>query len=279
MTRQHGIGAAMARSLVERLGDDCGAATVLAERLNSGLATLPRGAGIGGVGPAAIARAATDFVDRGWLSEDAVGWRRTPAPLPAGLTAFLAGAEAMRSAVAGQMEAVASAVVTLPDAPSAIADALPRQGPIYASLEKTEEMLGALARAAVASFTVMSPFVNHDGARFAMRLFEDCGAPRRTLITRLAGPTRVVVEELLPTLRTMHVRVLDYLLPAGGGYETFHAKVVIADADQAYVGSANMTRYARHSMELGVMLTGRQARAVAAVVRAVEGISRPVLPG
>lgn len=269
----------MARSLVERLGDDCGAATALAERLGSGTTTLARGATINGVGPAAISRAASDFVDRGWLYADAAGWRRTLEPLPAGLAAFLAGAEAMRYASAARMDAVASAVVTLPAAPSAIASALPLQGPIHASLERTEEMLGALARAAVASFTVMSPFVNYDGARLAMRLFEDCRAPRKTLITRLAGPTRVVVDELLPTLRTMRVRVLDYLLPAGNGYETFHAKVVIADADQAYVGSANMTRYARHSMELGVLLTGRQARAVAAVVRAVEGISRPVVPG
>jgi len=268
----------MARSLVERLGHDCGAATALAVRLGSGMTTLARGATIGGVSPAAVARAASDFVDRGWLYEDAAGWRRTPEPFPAGLAAFLAGAEAMRSASAARMDAVASAVVTLPAAPSAIAGALPLQGPIHASLERTEEMLGALARAAVASFTVMSPFVNHDGALFAMRLFEDCRAPRKTLITRLAGPTRVVVNELLPTLRTMRVRVLNYLLPAEDGYETFHAKVVIADADQAYVGSANMTRYARHSMELGVVLTGRQARAVAAVVRAVEGISRPVLP-
>ncbi len=269
----------MARSLLERLGDDCAAATALAELLDSGMATLARGATIGGFSPAAVSRAATDFVDRGWLSEDAAGWRRTLESLPAGLAAFLAGAEAMRSLSAARMDAVASAVVTLPAAPSAIAGALPLQGPIHASLEKTEEMLSALARAAVASFTVMSPFVNHDGARFAMRLFEHCRAPRKTLITRLAGSTRVVVDELLPTLRTARVRVLDYLLPAGGGYETFHAKVVIADADQAYVGSANMTRYARHSMELGVMLTGRQARAVSAVVRAVEGISRPVLPG
>ncbi len=73
------------------------------------------------------------------------------------------------------------------------------------------------------------------------------------------------------------ISVLDYLLPAEDGYETFHAKVVIADGDQAYVGSANMTRYARHSMELGVIVKGRPARAVAALVRAVERISVPVV--
>lgn len=275
MTRQTSIGAATARSLVERLGDDCAAATALAERLGSGMAAHARGATIGGFGPAVVSRAATDFVNRGWRSKDAAGLRRTLKPLPAGLAAFLAGAQAMRSVSAARMDAVASAVVTLPAAPTEIAGALPLHGPIHASLEKTEEMLGALARASVASFAVMSHFVNHDVARFAMRSFEDCCAPKKTLITRLAGSTRVVVDDL----RTTRVRVLDYLLLAAGGHETFHAKAVISDADQAYVGSAKMTRYARHSMELGVMLTGRQARAASAVVRAVEGISRPVLQG
>jgi phosphatidylserine/phosphatidylglycerophosphate/cardiolipin synthase-like enzyme len=86
----------------------------------------------------------------------------------------------------------------------------------------------------------------------------------------------LAIDPLIPTLNEMGVRLLNYLLPAGDGYETFHAKVVVADADQAYVGSANMTKYARHSMELGVVLRGRSARAVAALVRAVEHISLPI---
>lgn len=80
----------------------------------------------------------------------------------------------------------------------------------------------------------------------------------------------------MPAMAAKGVRVLNYLLPADGSYETFHAKVVIADGDHAYVGSANMTRYARHSMELGVIVKGRPARAVAALVRGVERISKPV---
>jgi phosphatidylserine/phosphatidylglycerophosphate/cardiolipin synthase-like enzyme len=62
-----------------------------------------------------------------------------------------------------------------------------------------------------------------------------------------------------------------------GGYESFHAKVVLADEDLAYVGSANMTQYERHSMELGLVVEGRPARAIASVVRAVEEVSLPVL--
>lgn len=267
------IGAGMARSLVQGLGDDCGAGAALAARLETGMVTIAPGIGIGGFGPASIGRAASDFTARHWLVQDEMGWRRTPEALPAGLAAFLAGAEAMRAYNSSRIDKIASAVVTLPDEPSTIARALRAHGPIHASLGRTEEVLGGIARAAITSFTVMSPFVNYEGARFAMQLFEQCNAPRRTLITRRAGPTKATVDMLMPTLDAMGVRVLNYILPAGDGYETFHAKVAIADADHAYVGSANMTKYARHSMELGVFLTGRQARAVASIVRAIEDIS------
>jgi phosphatidylserine/phosphatidylglycerophosphate/cardiolipin synthase-like enzyme len=35
---------------------------------------------------------------------------------------------------------------------------------------------------------------------------------------------------------------------------SFNAKVALADSELAYVGSANMTMFARHSMELGVLV-------------------------
>jgi hypothetical protein len=56
----------------------------------------------------------------------------------------------------------------------------------------------------------------------------------------------------------------------------FHAKVALADSDLAYVGSANMTMFSRHSMELGVLVEGRAARVVANVVRAVTKVSHPI---
>lgn len=167
-------------------------------------------------------------------------------------------------------------MVTLPVAPSAIARVLPAEGPVHASIGRTEEALGELAGAALSSLTVMSPFVNREGAEFVMHLFDQTRAQRRTLITRRAGSTRTALDPLLLAMLAKGIGVLDYLLPAEVGYETFHAKIVIADADQAYVGSANMTRYARHSMELGMLVRGRPARAVAALVRAVERVSRPV---
>lgn len=268
------IGAGLGRSLVEALGGDCGAAAALATHFEGGIASIERGTALGGLSAASMERVARDFAGRGWLIDDVAGWRRSAIPLPAGLSAFLAGAEAMRAARA--LDADALAIVTLPAAPSAIARVLPAEGPIHASMGRTEDALGEIARTAVRSLTVMSPFVNREGAEFALHLFDQSTARRRTLITRRAGSTRSALDPLLPAMTARGVSVLDYLLPADGGYETFHAKVIIADGDQAYVGSANMTRYARHSMELGVIVKGRSARAVAALVRAVERIARPV---
>lgn len=268
------IGAGLGKSLVEALGSDCAAGAVLAAHFESGVASIARGTALGGKSAASVERAARDFASRGWLAADHTEWRRSPVPLPRDLGAFLAGAEAMRAARAQDGEALA--VVTLPAAPSAIARALPAEGPIHASIGRTEETLGELARAALSSFTVVSPFVNQEGAEFVMHLFDQTNAPHRTLITRCAGSTRAALDPLLPVLLGKGIGVLDYLLPAEGGYETFHAKIAIADGDQAYVGSANMTRYARHSMELGMLVRGRPARAVAALVGAVERVSRPV---
>lgn len=269
------IGVSLARSLVEALGSDCAAGAVLAARFEGAIQSIRRGTSIDGVSPASIDRAARDFARRGWLEADGDGWRRSAAPFPPGLGTFLLGAEAMRSTRVPDAETLA--VVTLPEAPSAIARILPTEGPIHASIGRTEDSLNEIARAAVTSLTVMSPFVNREGGEFTQQLFDNCSAPRRTLITRRAGATRLALEPLLPEMASKGITVLDYLLPAEGGFETFHAKIVIADGDQAYVGSANMTRYARHSMELGVIVKGRAARAVAALVRAVERISVPVV--
>lgn len=269
-----GIGADLGRSLVDSLGGDCAAGAALAVYFEGGIASIESGTALGGLSAASIERAACDFASRGWLVADATGWRRSVIPLPPGLGVFLAGAEAMRTARSPDADALA--VVTLPAAPSAIGRVLPAEGPIHASIGRTEEALGEIARKAVRSLTVMSPFVNREGAEFVQYLFDQSTAPRRTLITRHTGLTRSALNPLLPAMAAKGVRVLDYLLPAEGGYETFHAKVVIADGDQAYVGSANMTRYARHSMELGVIVRGRPARAAAALVRAVERISQPL---
>ncbi|WMT87494.1 hypothetical protein NO932_02515 [Pelagibacterium sp. 26DY04] len=180
----------------------------------------------------------------------------------------------MRNITLAETESVA--VVTLPAAPSRLAEVLPTEGPVHASMEKTSDEMARIARSAVSSITIMSPFVNRDGAEFAMRTFDESPAPQKTLITRLSGKTGRAVRPLVAEMQRRGIRVLDYFIRAGDGYETFHAKIVIADGDLAYIGSANMTLYDRHSMELGIIVKGKPARAVSALVRSVERVSVPV---
>src|SRR6266446_1927253 len=91
--------------------------------------------------------------------------------------------------------------------------------------------------------------------------------------------TRDALESVVETasdLTAAGILAFDYTLDAVGGFETFHAKVALADSELAYVGSANMTMFARHSMELGVVVEGRAARVIANVIRAVVRVARPI---
>ena len=273
MTANNALGIDVGRSLIAALGQDCGTAAALAERLEQGAQSVTTTSLVGRFSAASVERVARNFESRGWLVKDGAIWRMSQMPLPKGLSSFLTGAAEMR--VYALAEAAPVAVVTLPGLPSRLTQVLPIEGPVHASMESTDNEITRIARSAVSSITIMSPFVNREGAEFAMRVFDQSQAKDKTLITRLAGKTGHVVRPLLDAMERRGIRVLDYFIPAGEGYETFHAKVVIADGDLAYVGSANMTMYSRHSMELGIIVKGKAAHAVAALVRSVQRISVP----
>ncbi len=274
MTWAAPLGADLARSLVVGLGADCPTAAALA-RVMAGrqgyaidihnLADWPA---------AAIQRVTSDFVARGWLSHTDTGWQVGPGQMPSGLASFLDGAAAMRAIMPD--EGMATAVVTMPPSPSVIGAALPTTGLAYAALVHTKDALEKLADAAANSLTIMTPFLNDEGLVIAVDLFRRTCARRRHLIIRRSGSARAAVDRGWPYLRQLNVDVLNYTLPVGDGYETFHAKIVLADQDLAYVGSANMTAFARHSMELGILTDGRAARVVASIVRGVERIATPL---
>jgi phosphatidylserine/phosphatidylglycerophosphate/cardiolipin synthase-like enzyme len=164
----------------------------------------------------------------------------------------------------------------MPPAPSAIAAALPMSGLAYASLVSTRDALQTVAENAVDSLTVMTPFLNRDGLIFVLSLFELTRARTRNLIVRQIGEARRTVVDHAAEVAATGISCFDYTIDAPGGFETFHAKVALADSGFAYVGSANMTMFSRHSMELGVLVEGRAARVIANVVRAVTKIARPI---
>jgi len=63
------------------------------------------------------------------------------------------------------------------------------------------------------------------------------------------------------------------------GSLTFHFKTAIADAERAYLGSANFNTAGLASRwELGVLLTGVHARRIASLVEAVIQAPSPTIP-
>jgi phosphatidylserine/phosphatidylglycerophosphate/cardiolipin synthase-like enzyme len=186
----------------------------------------------------------------------------------------LEGAAAMREAIPNS--GMATAVVTLPPSPSSIGGALPQTGMSYASLVSTAEALERVADFAINRLTIMTPFLNRDGLTFVVSLFKRTRAPAKRLVVRRAGGALSTAIAQSSLIEEAGVSVFDYTIPMPGGFETFHAKIVLADNDLAYVGSANMTVFARHSMELGVLMDGRGAQVVANVVRAVERVASRV---
>lgn len=167
----------------------------------------------------------------------------------------------------------ATAVVTLPPSPSSFAEALPATGMSHAALIATSDAFQRVADTALSAFTIMTPFLNDEGLSFAVGLFRRTKAARKQLIVRLSDSTRAAIFRASDVLAESGVGVLDYTIPADSGYETFHAKVLLADQDLAYVGSANLTIFPRNSMELGILVDGRTARVVANVVQSVERIA------
>jgi phosphatidylserine/phosphatidylglycerophosphate/cardiolipin synthase-like enzyme len=268
------IGVALANSLISRLSGDYASAARLARLVALRPSSIidERSAAIGP--RARLERVAHDFVERRWLTGAGATWRAGPLDIPAGVPSFLEGAAFMQDATPDN----AAAVVTMPLAPSAIAAALPMTGVSYANLVTTDDALARVADAAVESFTIMTPFLNGPGLSRALLVFNRSHARSKTLITRYSGAAaRTLRAGGSAALAEASIHLLNYLIRDTDGFETFHAKVALADETLAYVGSANMTVYDRHSMELGVMMEGYPARIVASVVRAVEQIATPIV--
>jgi hypothetical protein len=268
------LGASLSRSLVVSLAADCGVAADLARLVAERRGGTIDVDSVTFASRPAMARVAADFVNRSWLTAIPNGWQVGPLPVPYGVVPFLEGAAAMRAN--NPDKETSTAVVTMPPSPSAIAAALPMSGLAYASLVSTRDALHAVAENAVDSFTVMTPFLNKDGLSFVLSLFELTRARTRNLIVRQMGEARRTIIDHAAEVTASGISCFDYTIDAPGGFETFHAKVALADSGFAYVGSANMTMFSRHSMELGVLVEGRAARVVANVIRAVTKVAHPV---
>jgi len=161
---------------------------------------------------------------------------------------------------------------------------LPNQGFAWARLYDTKDSLIELAGRAQHRFVVVSPFVDDQGLDWINLLFQ---ATARNSIDRMLivrgrdDAEREALRAHRVALASWKTQILTYAIVHDPGLripaiETFHAKILLADDDKAYVGSANMTRWSRDfSMECGVILGGPCVRPIATLVDALTSIAEP----
>ena len=172
-------------------------------------------------------------------------------------------------------------VVTLPGEQSRFADELRRHaGEAYSTLTDTHDAFTHIARRAIDRLVIMVPFVDRVGAAWAAELFETTTAAQRILILRDASQLAACGQAGV-RLRTISTGIFDYCLSEGDRGaeldETFHAKVVLADAVSAYVGSANLLRRSRYAnLECGMLVDGASALDVSMLIDTVLAIASPV---
>jgi phosphatidylserine/phosphatidylglycerophosphate/cardiolipin synthase-like enzyme len=172
---------------------------------------------------------------------------------------------------------VAQVVLTKPARPSVLEQKLTDLGWRTTELEPTEHAFHSLARAAQRRVVLMTPFFDAKGAVWLREVLSLVapGVERVLVLRSLEDPSRKDYpggfNHLAPWLKETGVGVFNYSLSRhDGGRETFHAKAVLCDRTSAYLGSSNInTASLEHSMEMGVLLRGRAAAAVADVMDAV----------
>jgi phosphatidylserine/phosphatidylglycerophosphate/cardiolipin synthase-like enzyme len=183
-------------------------------------------------------------------------------------------------------ETTAQVILTKPRRPNQLEGSLTNLGWRVAQIEPTDEAFIRLATVASERLVVCSPFFDSAGARWLQRLFEATkpGVERILVLRYLSEPGHSNYPSgypaLVPWLTEEHIKVFDYGLrrPDGRSWESFHAKLVLADEQHAYVGSSNLNAASLdYSMEMGALLQGKAAGDVATVVRAVLEVATRVL--
>jgi len=179
----------------------------------------------------------------------------------------------MSSDILVSPKATARLVVTMPPEPSRLAEALAADiASEYVALARTTDAFTHLARLARERFTIMIPFIDSVGAGWAADLFESTAAGERVLVLRDASQL-LSCGTAGRRVEASTTRILDY----GGAdlaYETFHAKIVLADGVAAYVGSANLLKRSKSTnLECGMLVEGPAVRAVKVLLDAVTTIA------
>ena len=221
-----------------------------------------------------VMKVVEDLAGRGWVSLDGHLCRLT-ATAPSGLPEFMAGLDAM-----GRLRPESGtfrAVITPPTGGGAFARALVSTGMARANLVETSDAMREVAMLARNRLVVMSPFLNEEGVELVLDLFDSSPAAEKVLVVRHRGSTtKQGIRRSSAEFRRRRISVMNYFIRYESWFETFHAKVVLADEQEAYVGSANMLRYEVSALELGVLTKGRGVEVVRAAVDAAIACASPL---
>jgi phosphatidylserine/phosphatidylglycerophosphate/cardiolipin synthase-like enzyme len=173
-------------------------------------------------------------------------------------------------------------VLTEPGLKSALRRAIDDAQAVPPVVFQTSDAFFNLARGAKQELVILSPFIDPQGAELMVELFSLCRpGVRRVLISRpLAEPQcGNAFNPRAADFRRLNVSVIEYALPSSlpSGRETFHAKVVLADDSEFYVGSSNFMGSAlERSFECGVFVRGETAKQMHSVLVGVKSVGRPI---
>ena len=174
-------------------------------------------------------------------------------------------------------------VLTKPRQPSVLERNLSNYGWHTAELDSTHTALIGMVQGAKQRIVLMTPFLDSAGAERVKGLFEMAAENvEKILILRsLEDDTRYDYPKGYDSIREWlhgkNINILNYSLKRAGSYtrETFHAKVVLCDRSNAYLGSSNMTAASfDYSMEMGVIINGKAVEKVATIIDAVIDSTR-----
>lgn len=173
-------------------------------------------------------------------------------------------------------------VLTEPGQNSALRRAIDDSRSLSPMLFQTSDVFFGLAREAREELAVLSPFLDRQGAEFLLELFSLCAnGVRRSLICRPLDERECgeAFRRYAADFRRLNVAVYEYALPSvlPSGRETFHAKIVLADASAFFVGSSNFMGSALdRSFECGVVVHGEAAQRLRFILTALKSIARIV---
>lgn len=176
----------------------------------------------------------------------------------------------------------AQIVLTLPEEPSKLCEALPEQGPYCARLGTTNSVFARIAHEAKFRLVIVTPFIDRVGAEWIASMFRltDGKSVERILIIRDYHSAKASLSCIAGELDRLQVRMFDYYIRHEGRrlpFETFHAKFVLGDDTQAYIGSANMLVSSLEiSLEVGVLLNGQSVLDIKRLVNTMLLVALPI---